>query len=200
MTRDAGDRRTGWKPVPLCRGARYQTTPSKVPSGGTGFQPVRSELVVTRRNLPHWQQGGSIYFITFRTKALALPAICRQLVLNACRHFDGERFTLWAAVVMPDHVHLLLQPAERKPGEWWPLGGILHSIKSFASNRVNETLGRAGSLWLDESFDRIVRDQAEFLEKWNYIRLNPVKRGLCGAPERWDALYERTGWKPVPPE
>jgi len=69
----------------------------------------------------------------------------------------------------------------------------LHSIKSFASNQINKRLNRSGSVWLDESFDRIVRDEQEFLEKWNYIRMNPVKKGLCELPQDWQALFERTG-------
>jgi len=72
--------------------------------GGTGFQPVGSELRITRRNLPHWQVGGFTDFVTFRTKEAELPVAARQQVLAACRHFDGRRFTLWVAVVMPDHV------------------------------------------------------------------------------------------------
>jgi len=154
---------------------------------------VRSDLRVTRRNLPHWQSGGSTYFVTFRTRELELVDDLRVLVLNACRYFDGHRFTLWAGVVMPDHVHLLLRPDERAPGEWWPLSSVLHSIKSFASNQINKRLNRSGSVWLDESFDRIVRDEQEFLEKWNYIRMNPVKKGLCELPQDWQALFERTG-------
>jgi len=97
---------------------------------------------------------------------------------------------------MPDHTHLLLRPEERSPGEWWPLARLLHSIKSFSSNQVNQTLRRRGTLWLDESFDRVVRDEEEFLEKWNYIRWNPVRKGLCERPEDWDALYEWAGEGP----
>jgi putative transposase len=162
-------------------------------TGGTGFQPVQSDFKFTRRNLPHWQLGGSTYFATFRTKNVDLTPDLRALVLEACRHFDGQRFTLWAAVVMPDHVHLLLQPAERSPGEWWSLTSILHSIKSFTANEINRQLGRRGALWQDETFDRVVRDEAELFEKWSYIRMNPVKRALCDSPAAWDALYERAG-------
>jgi len=92
---------------------------------------------------------------------------------------------------MPDHVHLLLHPKEQEAGVWWSLPGILHSIKSFTANELNKLLKRTGTVWQDESFDRIVRDEDEFLEKWNYIRNNPVKRGLCPTPETWDAFYER---------
>jgi hypothetical protein len=61
------------------------------------FDPVRAlfpagqELFQTRRNLPHWQLGGSNYFVTFRTKALELTPEARTTVLNACRHFGGIR-------------------------------------------------------------------------------------------------------------
>jgi REP element-mobilizing transposase RayT len=151
---------------------------------------VRNELQITRRNLPHWQIGGSTYFITFRTKNLELPAEARRMVVDACRHFDATRYTLWAAVVMPDHAHLLLQPAEIEPGRWWPLATILNSIKGFTARQINDLLERSGSVWLDERFDRIVRDEAELIEKWTYVRMNPVKKGLCARPEDWDALYE----------
>jgi putative DNA methylase len=168
--------------------------------GGTGFQPVQKDLFVTQRNLPHWQIDGSTYFVTFRTVNLELPPEARKLTLNACRHFDGQRYTLWAAVIMPDHVHLLLQPKEIEAGQWWSLSSLLHSIKSFTSKAINKLLTRKGSVWQDESFDRIVRDEKEFLEKWNYIRNNPVNKGLCKAPEEWDGFYECTGKMPVSPE
>jgi putative transposase len=159
--------------------------------GGTGLCPVRDELLITRRNLPHWQIGGSTYFVTFRTKGLELSSPARRIVIEACRHLDAQRYTLGAAVVMPDHVHLLLQPNEIEPGQWWPLATILNSIKGFTARQINGLLGRRGPVWLDERFDRIVRDEAELIEKWNYIRMNPVKKGLCERPEDWDALYER---------
>ncbi|MGQ0591687.1 MAG: REP-associated tyrosine transposase, partial [Gammaproteobacteria bacterium] len=181
-------------PDPAFKGKKDHST------GGTGFQPVQKDLFITRRNLPHWQMGGSTYFVTFRTKGVELPAPARKMVLDACRHFAGQRYTLWSAVVMPDHVHLLLQPSEVAPGSWWSLSRILHSIKSFTANQINQLLQRTGPVWQDETFDRIVRDEAEFLEKWNYIRNNPVKKGFSAAPEDWDGLYECTGKMPVPPD
>src|SRR5713101_4754476 len=57
-------------------GDLYPTIPDpsyKAKDGGTGFQPVQRDLFITRRNLPHWQMGGSTYFVTFRTGDLELP-------------------------------------------------------------------------------------------------------------------------------
>ena len=46
-----------------------------------------------------------------------------------------------------------------------------------------------GSIWQDERFDRIVRDEAEFLEKWQYIMNNPLKKELVQSPEDYPWLY-----------
>lgn len=106
---------------------------------------------------------GSTYFVTFRAGDLELPPEARKLVLDACRHFDGQRYTLWTAVVMPDHTHLLFQPKEQEPGQWWSLSNILHSIKSFTANQINKLLKHEGNVWQDESFDRVVRDEKNSL-------------------------------------
>ena len=176
-----------------------------LPVGTEGILPVKylqQELEITRRNLPHWQLGGSTYFVTFRTKSAELTSEYRNIVLAACRYFERQRYKLWALVVMTDHVHILLQPLEREKGQWWSLSSILHSIKSFSAKSINAASGRQGFIWQDESFDRIVRDEDEFLEKWNYIRNNPVKNGLSATPEEWDGFYENnngggTGILPV---
>jgi len=167
-------------------------------NGGAGFQPVQQDFFRTQRNLPHWQIGGSTYFVTFQTKGIELTPGARTIVLNSCRHFDGERYNLWSAVVMPDHVHLLLQPTEIEKGKWHLLSSILHSIKSFTAKKVNAVMSRTGTVWQDESFDRIIRDENEFLEKWNYIRNNPVKKGLVNSPGEWIGFHECTGKMPVP--
>jgi putative transposase len=156
---------------------------------------IGAELARTRRWLPHWQQGGATYFVTFRAPAVEVTKELRPVVLSAIRYFDGRRYTLWSAVVMPDHVHVLLTPLEAEPGRWWSVSSILHSLKSYTANQVNARLQRTGVVWMQESFDRIVRDEGEFIEKWQYIRNNPVKRGLCERAEEWDGFWERAaGW------
>ncbi|MBI5787523.1 MAG: transposase [Candidatus Schekmanbacteria bacterium] len=155
------------------------------------FQPVQSALIARKRNLPHWQMGGAVYFVTFRTNDLELLPLARKALLDICRFYDGERYVLWSAVVMPDHIHLLIQPREIEKGKWHSLTKILHSIKSFSAKEINRLLNRKGRVWQEEFFDRIIRDEEEFLEKWHYIRYNPVKKGLVEKAENWIGLYER---------
>jgi len=65
-------------------------------------------------------------------------------------------------------------------------------VKRFSIYQINRLRATKGSLWQDERYDRIIRDEAEFLEKWNYIRNNPMKAGLSEYPEDYPWLYERT--------
>jgi putative transposase len=162
-------------------------TPQKPKHGSTGVSPVFS-----KRNLPHIERGGSTYFVTFRTRNLELSPEARRLVLDACRYFEDQRYCLWAATVMPDHVHLLLTPLKKSEQKWYSLSTILHSLKSFTAKKINVLLNRKGPLWVEESFDRIMRSEEEFLESWHYIRNNAAKKGLCEFPEAWPWLYEST--------
>ncbi|MCW5555570.1 MAG: DNA polymerase III subunit alpha [Verrucomicrobiae bacterium] len=214
------------------------------------------------RALPHWQQEGATYFVTFRLadslpqdvyrswrdereralheakqatidseekKAELLEQIAEeyaeklerhldqgigecwmqrpevsQIVENALRHFDGDRYLLGSYVVMPNHVHVLVRPAmEHK------LLDILQSWKSFTAKEANKVLGRSGEFWQPESFDHIVRNEQQ-LEKFGcYIEENPMRAGLQEGEYRLgggvaracrlsDSGQRRTGGTPVP--
>jgi isoleucyl-tRNA synthetase len=155
--------------------------------GNAGLPPVtppRPTLPTTkvlnkrRRLLPHWEAGGSTYILTFCLHRGQLTPDERSLVLDACRHWDGQRMLLHAAVVMPDHVHLLCTPLESGPGTWWSVADLMHSIKGYTATQLNRRRGASGPLWQQEYHDRIIRDESDFDEKWNYVVTNPVRRGL----------------------
>jgi putative transposase len=160
--------------------------------GGTGFPACaqKDELSINRRNLPHWQLPGSTYFITFRLKSGIITDYEKRIVLEAIKYFHKIRYLVTATVVMPDHIHLMLKPIVSESKIEFPLSKILQGIKGFSAREINKARGAKGALWQDESFDRIVRDYDECLEKWNYIRLNAVKTGLCQAPEDYPYLWE----------
>jgi carbamoylphosphate synthase large subunit/REP element-mobilizing transposase RayT len=95
------------------------------------------------------------------------------IVANALRHFDQTRYYLDAFVVMPNHVHALVQPI---PGH--ALKEIERSWKSFTARQINKALGQSGTLWMQESFDRIVRDWDSLVRCRQYIARNPEKARL----------------------
>jgi len=166
--------------------------PSKKNASGTGFQPVTS-FKVTRRNLPHWQQPGGIYFITWRLKGdETLSPEERTIILKSLLHWDKVKWTVHAAVVMPNHVHVIAQPLSLPDGSTVNLSGIIRSVKTFSARTINAQRGIQGTLWQDERYDRIIRDEAELLQKWEYLRHNPVERALAPNPEDYPWLYEKS--------
>jgi len=150
-----------------------------------------AQLKVTYRNLPHWELEGAVYFITFNTwEKLELTPAARQVVLNACKFFDRQRYQIFCLVVMPDHVHMLMQPLENSDNKFWSLSSILHSMKSYSSKQIPKVMKHIGTVWQDERHDHIVRDEREFQVFWEYIRQNPVKAGLSVTPEEYPFFWQ----------
>lgn len=82
-------------------------------------------------------------------------------------------YALYAAIVMPDHVHMIATPHEE-----WALPRILRRVKGASARRVNTILNRTGSLWQDESFDRTIRDDEDLRAKAEYVLQNAARAGL----------------------
>ncbi len=219
-----------------------ETTPNRQagdPSALTGETPVfrgfdeHAPFKMTRRHLPHWEQQGATYFVTFRLADSVPKNLLKQwrdeletwlkfhpapwdyktareyesrfiggpekwldeghgqcvlrdtrvakIVADELKHFHGERYWLDSFVVMPNHVHAIIQP---KPGH--SLSDILHSWKSFSAHAINGTLNRKGDLWMEESYDRIIRDWDALARYREYIAANPEKANV----KRLDHILE----------
>ena len=143
-----------------------------------------------RRNLPHIERFIAAYFVTFRTKGdLFLPPAARNIAFKHCLYEHEKRVEMFVFVIMPNHVHLLFTPLETDQAEPYPLSQIMKGIKGSAAYNINKLLGRKGTLWQDESFDRIMRP-GDFEDKRNYIIANPMNAGLSkrpGGPWCWTA-------------
>ncbi len=141
--------------------------------GGGGDPTVDENETVRRRNLPHLQLPESAYMVTWRLRAGAAPLADeeRELVAKALLHFDGDRYVLSAWVVMPDHVHAIALPLPPHT-----LSQILHTWKSFTANRLQRLFARTGSVWQDESYDHLIRDQRDYEQKARYVLENPLRR------------------------
>jgi putative transposase len=163
--------------------------------------PVRS-FQITRRKLPHWEEAGNAYFVTWATAHRTnLAPEERTIALKAVLHWNRVRWTVYAVVVMPDHIHALVQPlpvAEDGGSGCHALGSIIHSVKSYSAHQVNRHRHATGPVWQAEREDRIVRDESEFWQKWQYIRDNPVKDGLASSAEEYPWFYQRSGLEKEP--
>jgi putative transposase len=121
-------------------------------------------------------------------------------------------YELWAYVIMPEHVHLVLYPHSNVK-----ISEILKCIKQSVSKRAfrwleendpqylvrnaNASLASRSSFnfWQrGGGYDRNLRSVADIHEKVNYVHNNPVRRGLVSRPSRWPMvqctrLGNRTG-------
>jgi RecG-like helicase/REP element-mobilizing transposase RayT len=146
-----------------------------------------------RRRLPHFERPWAKYAITFSTRnRRTLSERARDVVLESIRRWDGRRYELFAACVMPDHVHLLIEPMVERQNEsgnsmFFSLSKILHSIKSFTANRINKIEKVNEPVWESESFDRMIRTESDLQEKFEYITRNPWDAGIAKPTDdyRW---------------
>ncbi len=139
-----------------------------------------AELAITRRHLPHWTLEGSIYFVTFDCDKSALGEQEQRIVIDHIKEGDDKFYDLFAAIVMPDHVHLLIRPLKG-----YDLSRVMKGVKGVSAHKINLHRGTSGTLWQDESYDRIIRTSAEFDQKLNYMYNNPIKKGLTDDPSNY---------------
>jgi REP element-mobilizing transposase RayT len=124
----------------------------------------------------------------FGRRDLTEPTIA-DVVQRALLKFDVERYRRMAWVVMPNHVHALLQVRSD-----YSLDRIAHSWKSYTSKQANKRLSRTGVFWAPEYFDRFMRDEEHLGRTAAYIEANPVKAELCENIADWRFSSAWQGW------
>lgn len=103
-----------------------------------------------------------------------------RIVEEAIRHFDGDRYSLFAWCVMPNHVHAV---AEFSAG--FPLGDVVRSWKTFSARKINKPNAAPGVFWALDYFDRYMRNETDLAATIGYVERNPVVAGLVERPEDW---------------
>src|SRR6266550_1701540 len=96
-----------------------------------------------RRHMPHFQNHDRTYFVTFVTQGRwTLPPTVRDIVFaEIVRQHQQTAFVL-TAVVMPDHVHTVLQPLWNRNGVVLAMSEILRLVKGRSSRAINLALSR----------------------------------------------------------
>jgi putative DNA methylase len=144
---------------------------------------------------------------------LRRPAIAAMIRQNLYFH-NHLKYHLLAYCIMPNHVHVLLQPIPdppvdeaallrqdagrskaasstgeepcgEQPDASSPLSSIMHSLKSYTANQANALLRRKGQFWQHESYDHWIRDEDELERVVDYIAANPLKAGLARYAHEW---------------
>ena len=110
----------------------------------------------------------------------SLPVLCKRgetvcEQLEAMRSFYSN-IALEKYVVMPNHVHMLLQVKAEQGTRPSTLSAFVGTFKRFCSKSCGEVL------WQSRSYDHVVRNEKDYQRIWEYIDNNPT---------RWteDSLY-----------
>ncbi len=142
---------------------------------------IFDEALIKYSNGPYW----------LKEKAIA------EIVYNAIIYRDGSVYNLISFTIMPNHIHIILQPllqvskklSYKGTEEEYILGKIMGSLKQYTANESNKILNRKGEFWQHESYDHIIRNYKELIDTVKYILNNPVKAGLCNKAEDWKWNY-----------
>lgn len=169
-----------------------------------------------RRNLPHLQPQGEIFFVTwllagvrssrklseYKIKIDKNPGNIKpgnhfmkkpkiaQAVADSINFWDKKRIDLYCYCIMSNHVHAVFRVFENdESGSPLYLQDIMKSIKNFSAKECNALLGLKGQFWHHESYDHLVRDREELYRIISYVLDNPVKAGLCKERKDWKWSY-----------
>ncbi len=130
-----------------------------------------------------------IYFITAVTQARTpwfQDLHLGRLLVDVLRTETPRAQTL-AYVVMPDHLHWLMQLREGHT-----LARVAEDVKSISAHRINHALGRAGSFWQAGFHDHALRHEEDVAGVTRYVVANPLRAGLVkslGEYPLWDAVW-----------
>lgn len=143
-----------------------------------------------RLRLGRCSEAGRPYLLTtatYRREPLLGDIYLGRLLVTELRAADAEGWvTSLAWVVMPDHLHWLVELRDRS------LDSLMRRIKSNSSRHINQHLERRGRVWQPGFHDRAIRREEDLQSVARYIVGNPLRAGLVehiGAYSLWDACW-----------
>ena len=147
--------------------------------------PGRSALRKGRHSQPN-----GIYLVTTVTEQRIPWFQVFDFATIMCRCLQDTKCLLDATnlcwVVMPDHVHLLLQLGEANLGE------IVRRLKARSALKLNREIGRKGPFWSKSLHDHALRHEEKLKHVARYIVANPLRAGLVtrvGDYPFWNAVW-----------
>ena len=143
--------------------------------------------MIKHRHLPHlssFRDDPIVFFTTCTYKRRKLLA-CAQchVILRGLWERSAERDGWWVGhyILMPDHVHFFARRADsaKAMAKW------MQMWKSVSSRQIAIALDIATPIWQSDYFDRYLRSQDNYGQKWNYVEQNAVRAGLIKEGEEW---------------
>ncbi len=143
-----------------------------------------------RLRLGRFSSPGVIYFLTsccHAKRKMFLNRDCAKLmcsVFEEVRHETDDRYL--AYVVMPDHIHWLLQLGHRRS-----LSEAVRLIKGRSARYIHTRTGIRGTVWQAGYYDRGVRADEDLVAAAKYLIYNPVRADLVETPEDYPYWFSK---------
>jgi len=106
-------------------------------------------------------------------------------VINSIYYYNKKTYKLFAYCIMPNHVHIILQPLNKRGEEFHSLSKIMYSLKRYTATSCNKSLKRKGQFWHHENYNHFIREEKDLAYQLNYIKQNPIEAGLVDKAHRW---------------
>lgn len=132
----------------------------------------------------HRTAPSSSYFVTTKCwqgrHIFQVPEVAEILLRSLLDYRNRKAYLLHEFVLMPDHLHLMLTPAETTS-----LEKALQLIKGGSSHRIHKERSHRMQIWQEGFYDWTIRDYNDWQTKLEYIRTNPVRAKLVVKPQDW---------------
>jgi REP element-mobilizing transposase RayT len=151
------------------------------PKAFDGYMPQRKTLP---HGIPEWVDRDDHWFITIcctprggnqLAKASTFGTLTESIRIREAR---GD-LKLAILTAMPDHLHFICQI-----NHYRGMSKMIKDLKCYIAKTE-------GVRWQEGYFDHRLRNPSEYLDKYAYVRRNPVRAGFCATPEDWPYTYER---------
>lgn len=120
-------------------------------------------FTIWRNRLPHWRADGVLYYVTFRHRRALLDEE-RQWLMRGLLRTDGRALNVLAARVDEEQTQMLFRVLGEKDERPVELSDVIERVKTKVGKQIIKASGERWSPFYGESFDRIVRDDAEYAE------------------------------------
>ena len=132
-----------------------------------------------------------IYHVTtatfWRKKLFVQIDAARAVVTSLRRETESQRCDTLCFMLMPDHLHWLMQVTDRSA-----LAACVNNVKAHSARRVNAVRGASGRVWQKGFYDRALRSDEDVAAVARYIVANPLRAGIVervGDYPFWDAIW-----------
>ncbi len=151
---------------------------------GFAKRPVRKKLP---HEIPGWVPDAGRYFITVNCHERNRNELCfdgrAEALLKSIAVYESlGKWWVHLMVIMPDHVHIIATFTKQ-----YGIKAVISAWKGYQTRTL-------GIRWQSDYFEHRLRNESEFTEKAQYVRMNPIRKQLVSDWREWPYLFQRGDW------